>query len=136
MDLEEMNRKVIEEFRANAGKVGGQFDGAPMLLLTTVGAKTGATRVNPLVYLMDGARYVIIASFAGAPHNPPWFHNLVKNPKVRVEVGSEQFGVRAEVLTEPARTEFYQKMAGRMPVFNDYAKKTTRTIPVIALHRL
>jgi deazaflavin-dependent oxidoreductase (nitroreductase family) len=136
MDMNEFNKPIIEEFRAKGGKVGGQFEGAPMMLLTTTGAKSGATRVVPLVYLMDGARYVIIASFAGAPHNPPWFHNLVKNSTVTVEVGTEKFQARAEVLGEPARTNLFAKMASMMAVFNDYAKKTTRTIPVVALSRL
>ncbi|MGD9602858.1 MAG: nitroreductase family deazaflavin-dependent oxidoreductase [Gammaproteobacteria bacterium] len=135
MDLQAMNKAVVEEFRANGGKVGGNFEGAPLLLLTTKGARSGTPRLNPLAYVRDGERYVIIASFAGAPHNPPWFHNLVKHPDVEVEVGAERFRARAEVLGEPDRTRLYAKMASVMPVFNDYAAKTTRTIPVIALAR-
>ncbi len=136
MDMNEFNKPIIEEFRANAGKVGGQFAGAPMILITTIGAKSGQPRTVPLVYVMDGNRHCLIASFAGAPNNPPWFVNLAKNPMVEVEVGTEKFKARAEVLGEPARTELYAKMASMMPVFNDYKAKTTRTIPVVALNRL
>lgn len=136
MDMNEFNKPIITEFRANAGKVGGQFAGAPMILITTVGAKSGQPRTVPLVYVMDGERHCLIASFAGAPSNPPWFTNLVKNPVVEVEVGTEKFKARAEVLAEPARTDLFEKMASMMPVFNDYKAKTTRTIPVVALNRL
>jgi deazaflavin-dependent oxidoreductase (nitroreductase family) len=136
MDMNEFNKPIIAEFRANAGKVGGQFAGAPMILITTVGAKSGQSRTVPLVYVMDGERHCLIASFAGAPSNPPWFTNLVKNPVVDVEVGTEKFKARAEVLGEPARTDVFAKMAAMMPVFNDYQAKTTRTIPVVALNRL
>jgi deazaflavin-dependent oxidoreductase (nitroreductase family) len=135
MEMQEFNKAIIEEFRANSGKVGGQFAGAPLLLLTTTGAKTGKTRVNPLAYLKDGDRYVIIASYAGAPNNPPWYHNVLAHPNVTVEVGDEQFEARAEVVSEPQRTELYRKMASIMPPFAEYERKTTRTIPVIALRR-
>lgn len=135
MEIQDFNKRIIEEFRANGGKVGGQFEGAPMLLLSTVGAKSGRPRTNPLVYLADGDRYVIIASYAGAPTNPPWYHNLVAKPVVEIEVGTERLKVRAEVLKEPERSRLYAKMAAQMPVFSDYAKKTTRAIPVIALRR-
>lgn len=135
MDLQAFNRSIIEEFRANAGKVGGQFAGAPLLLLTTTGAKSGAKRVNPLAYLADGDRYVIIASYAGADSNPPWYHNLVAHPDVTVEVGAETFAARAEVVREPERTRLYGKMEAVMPAFTEYRQKTKRTIPVIALRR-
>ena len=107
-----------------------------MVLLSTTGAKSGRPRTNPLVYLADAGRYVIIASYAGAPTNPPWYYNLVAHPLVEVEIGAERFKVRAEVLKEPERSRLYAKMAAMMPAFSEYAKKTTRTIPVIALHRL
>jgi len=136
MDLQELNNQIIKEFRANGGNVGGQFQGAPLLLLTTKGAKSGKTRVNPLAYLNDAGRHVIIASYAGADSNPPWYHNLVANPVVEVEVGKERFKARAQVLGEPDRTTLYQKMTQTMPVFADYAKKTTRKIPVIALTKV
>jgi len=136
MDIKAMNKAVVEEFRANAGKVGGHFEGMPLLLLHTRGAKTNTPRVNPLAYLADGTRLIIIASFAGAPHSPPWFYNLVTHPEVEVEVGAERFRARAAVLGEPDRTLQYQKVAALMPVFAEYQQKTTRTIPVVALHRI
>jgi deazaflavin-dependent oxidoreductase (nitroreductase family) len=135
MDIREMNKAVIDEFRTNGGKVGGNFSSVPLLLLTTVGAKTGQTRVNPLAYLKDGDRYVIIASYAGAPHNPPWFHNLLADPNVRVEVGAEKFSATAEVVGEPKRTTLYRQMASKVPTFADYERKTSRKIPVVALRR-
>jgi deazaflavin-dependent oxidoreductase (nitroreductase family) len=135
MNMNEFNKGIIDEFRKNKGKVGGPFEGAHMLLLTTQGAKTGKARVNPLAYLPDGKRYVIIASFAGAPNNPPWYHNLVAHPDVSIEVGTEKVDVHATVLGEPERTTLYKKMAAAMPAFAEYEKKTTRKIPVIALTR-
>ena len=133
MDIQELNKAIIAEFRANGGYVGGQFKGALLLLLTTKGAKSGKTRVNPLAYLSDAGRHVIIASYAGAASNPPWYHNLIANPVVEVEVGKERFKARAEVLVEPDRSRLYRKMAQAMPAFAEYEKKTTRSIPVIAL---
>lgn len=135
MDMREFNKSIIDEFRANDGVVGGQFAGASLLLLSTTGAKSGVTRLNPLAYLAEGDRYIIIASFAGAPTNPPWYHNLLANPAVGVEVGSDRFDATAEVLAEPERTQLYAKMAQMMPAFAEYQSKTTRTIPVIALSR-
>jgi len=133
--IQGFNKKIIDEFRANQGKVGGQFDGMPLLLLTTKGAKSGATRTNPLAYLRDGDRYVVIASYAGAPKNPPWYHNLVADPNVRVELGGQSFDARAEVVKEPERSALYQKVEAAMPVFSEYKRKTQRVIPVIALRR-
>jgi deazaflavin-dependent oxidoreductase (nitroreductase family) len=136
MDMKEFNTGIIKDFRANGGKVGGQFAGAPLLILTTKGAKSGVSRENPLAYLEDKGRYVIIASYAGAPTNPPWYYNLVANPTVTVEVGKEKFTARAEIVSEPDRTKLYQKMASIMPAFSEYQKKTTRKIPVIALKKV
>jgi deazaflavin-dependent oxidoreductase (nitroreductase family) len=136
MDLQEMNRAIIDEFRANNGKVSGQFEGVPLLLLTTVGARSGRTRTNPLVYFADEDRYLIIASYAGAPVNPPWFYNLKANPEVEVEMGTERFKAQAREVTEPQRTEVYQKVAEAAPLFAEYQSNTTRTIPVIVLQRL
>jgi deazaflavin-dependent oxidoreductase (nitroreductase family) len=136
MDIKEMNLQIIDEFRANGGQVGGMFAGAPMLLLTTKGAKSGETRVNPLVYLEDAGRTVIIASYAGAPTNPPWYHNLIANPAVSIEVGTQTLKVRAEVVPEPERSRLYKKMESMMPAFTEYRQKTMRTIPVIALRRV
>ena len=134
-EIQEFNRKVITEFRENNGVVGGPFTNIPMLLITTTGRKSGLQRVNPLAYLADGKRYIIVASFAGAPVNPPWYYNLETNPEVGVEVGAERFTAKATVLDEPERSEMFDKVAALMPQFNDYQGKTTRVIPVIALAR-
>jgi deazaflavin-dependent oxidoreductase (nitroreductase family) len=130
------NKHVIEEFRANGGKVGGGFEGRPLLLLHTTGAKSGQPRVNPVAYVTDGDRLVVIASKGGAPSNPDWYRNLVANPLVTVEVGTEKFQARASVATEPDRTRLYQKMVSVMPGFAEYERKTTRVIPVIILTRV
>lgn len=130
------NQGIIDEFRANEGRVGGYFDGASILLLHTTGARTGHARVNPLVYLPDGDRYVIIASKGGAPTNPDWYHNLLANPDVEVEVGSETIPVRATVIEDDEeRTALYARQVERREGFADYLKKTDRRIPVIALER-
>ncbi len=132
-DPNEWNRKIIEEFRANDGKVGGQFANTPLLLLHTTGAKSGQPRVNPVAYVTDSKRYVVIASKGGAPTNPDWYYNIVANPEVSVEVGSEQFTARAEVAEEPERSQLYEKMAAKNPGFAEYQRKTARVIPVIVL---
>jgi deazaflavin-dependent oxidoreductase (nitroreductase family) len=135
-DLNEFNRRVIEEFHANGGKVGGQFAGAEMLLLTTKGAKSGRSYTNPLVHTRDGDRIVIIASKAGAPNNPDWYYNLVANPVVTVEVGTEKFQARAAVTSGAERERLFNAQAQRMPIFNDYRQRTSREIPVIVLERI
>ena len=135
-DINDWNKAIIEEFRANEGKVGGTFENTPLLLLHTTGAKSGLPRINPVAYLADGERYVVIASKAGAPSHPDWYHNVAANPAVRVEVGTEQFAAQATVAAEPERTELYEKMAARNPVFNEYKEKAAgRVIPVIILNR-
>ena len=136
MDMKEINRQVIEEFRTNGGKVGGQFAGAPMVLLTTTGAKSGKTYVNPLVYSRDGDKYVIIASFAGGPKNPSWFHNLVAHPTPTVEIGGERFQAKATFPSGSERERLFNQQASQMPIFNEYRKKTTRQIPVVILERV
>ena len=136
MGLDEMNKAVIAEFRANGGEVTNQFKDIPLLLINTVGARTGKARTKPLAYLRDGKRYVVIASFAGAEKNPPWFHNLVANPEFELEVGSEKFTARATVAAEPERTELYARMVEMMPVFAEYQQKTERVIPVLVLERV
>ena len=133
MDIRERNARVIGEFRANGGVVGGPWEGATMLLLHTRGEKTGLPRVNPLVYLPDGERYVIIASKGGAPEDPQWYRNLLANPEVEIEVGSETIAVRATEITGPERDELYARQVERRPAFAEYEKRATRTIPVIAL---
>lgn len=134
--MSDWNKKIIEEFRANEGKVGGRFEDATLLLLHTTGAKSGLPRINPVVCMADGDRYVIIASKGGAPSHPDWYHNLVANPQVNVEVGTEQFPTQAAVATEPERLELYEKMTALYPFFAEYARTTTRIIPVVILNRL
>ena len=135
-DVKDWNKKVIEEFRANDGKVGGPFVNLTLLLLHTTGAKSGLPRENPVAYLADGGRLVIIASKAGAPTNPAWYYNLVDNPEVSVEVGTEQFQALATITQEPERTELFEKMITLHPGFAEYSRKTTRIIPVVTLTRL
>ncbi|MDQ1533211.1 MAG: hypothetical protein QOF28_972 [Actinomycetota bacterium] len=135
-EVTDWNRAIIEEFRANGGKVGGQFAGAPLLVLTTTGAKTGKQRTHPLVYLPDGDRLIVFASKGGAPTSPDWYHNLVANPTATVEVGNETFEVKATELTGEERDRIYAKQAELMPGFAEYQDKTTRTIPVVALERV
>jgi deazaflavin-dependent oxidoreductase (nitroreductase family) len=134
--MSDWNRSIIEEFRANSGKVGGNFEGAPLLILRTTGAKTGEPRFNPMMYLADGDRLLVFASKSGAPTNPDWYHNLVANPRASVEVGTETFDVDAEVLTGEERDRFYAIQAERYPGFADYERKTDRVIPVMALRRV
>ena len=134
--VSDFNTKVIEEFRANRGQVGGGFTGAPMIVLTTIGAKSGQPRTNPLVYLADGDRFVIFASKAGAPTNPDWFHNLLAHPQVTAEVGGETFEVVASVAEGDERDRLYAKQASLMPGFAEYQEKTTRVIPVVVLTRV
>lgn len=131
--MSDWNKKIIEEFRANGGKVGGNFEGKPLLLLHTTGAKSGEERVNPVAYTKDADKLVVIASKGGAPTNPDWYHNIVANPLVTVEVGEEKLEAQASVATEPDRSRLYDQMAEVMPGFNDYKIKTTRQIPVIIL---
>ena len=130
------NTAIIEEFRANGGKVGGMFAGSTLLLLHTIGAKSGQVRINPVACTSDGDRLVVFASKAGAPTNPDWYYNLAANPLVTVEYGTEKFQAQAEIVPEPERTRIYSQMAAINPGFAEYEKKTTRVIPVIALTRV
>jgi len=133
--MSDWNKAIIEEFRANKGKVGGQFEGANLLLLHTKGAKSGLERVNPMMYFMDDDRYVVIASKGGADTNPDWYHNLLAHPEVTVELGTEQFPAAATVPSEPERTKLYEKMEAISSAFTDYKHKTSRVIPVVTLTR-
>ena len=133
MATDDFNQSIIKEFRENGGKVGGPFEGATLLILTTKGARSGKTRENPLACIKDGGDYIVIASWAGAPNNPPWYYNLLAHSEVGVEVGSERFKAKAKVVDEPKRSELYAKMEAMMPPFAEYRNKTSRTIPVIAL---
>jgi deazaflavin-dependent oxidoreductase (nitroreductase family) len=134
-DPNDFNAKIIEEFRANDGKVGGPFAGAPMVLLTTSGAKTGRKLTTPLMYLPDGDRIVVFASKGGALTNPNWYHNIVANPEATLEVGSQKFTARATVTQGEERDRLYATQAERYTAFADYQAKTSRTIPVIAFTR-
>ena len=136
MDMKSFNAALIEEFRANGGKVTGRFEGRPVLLLTTTGAKSGRRITLPLVYLQDGERILIFASKAGSPRNPDWYHNLVANPTVTVEIGNETYDARAVILTGEERDRLYAKQVEAMPTFGDYQAKTDRVIPVISLERV
>ena len=135
-ELNEYNKQVIAEFRANEGKVGGQMENMPVILLTMTGAKSGRTITKPLVYTTDGERIVVIASFAGAPHHPGWYHNLVAHPEVTLEIGAERFRARAEVTSGEERQRLFDAQAAQMPIFHDYQKKTSRQIPVVVFNRL
>lgn len=134
-EVNDWNKKIIEEFRANSGKVGGNFAGRTLLLLHTIGAKSGQERINPVAYTEDGDRIVIIASKGGAPTHPDWYYNIVANPQLTVEVGIEKFNVNAAVADEPERSRLYEKMVKVMPGFADYKARATREIPVIVLTR-
>ncbi len=135
--MSDFNTQIIEEFRANGGKVGGPFQGAPMILIETIGAKSGAAHTIPLVYSTDGGRFVVIASKNGDPTNPAWYHNLVANPDVNIEIGTEKFKAHATVAQGAERDRLFDAQAKMMPGFQDYADKTKgiRTIPVIVLER-
>jgi deazaflavin-dependent oxidoreductase (nitroreductase family) len=135
-DINAFNRGLIEEFRANDGKVGGGFADSPLLLLTTVGAKSGKERVNPVVYTTDGDRTIVIASKGGAPRSPDWYHNLVANPEVTVELPGETFRARATVAEGAERDRLFRAQADEMPNFDEYAASTDRVIPVVVLERI
>ena len=130
---ENFNQTIIDEFRAHNGKVGGPFEGAPMLLLHSTGAKSGELRVNPVVYQTDGDRLVIFASKQGAPTNPDWYHNLMAHPKTKVEVGDRTVDVNVRVAEGDERERLWNRQKEQMPGFADYEQKTTRQIPVVVL---
>ncbi|GAA4536799.1 nitroreductase family deazaflavin-dependent oxidoreductase [Amycolatopsis samaneae] len=136
-EIQNFNRGIVEEFRANGGKVGGMFEGKDLLLLTTTGAKSGQERVSPLVYHRDGERLVIIASYGGADKHPAWYHNIVANPKVRIDLGDgASTEATAVVHAEGAEHDrLYAEVAERMPQFAEYQRKTKRIIPVVVLER-
>ena len=132
-ERDDWNRKIIEEFRSNDGKVGGPFENTPILLLHHSGAKTGTERINPLAYRRDGEKYVIFASKAGAPTNPDWYHNLLANPDTAVEVGTTTAKVTAREATGDERERLWTAQKTEFPGFADYEEKTSRQIPVIVL---
>lgn len=132
-DANERNRGVIEEFRATKGKVGGSWEGRPLLLLTTTGARSGQRRTHPLMYQREGDRLFVFASRGGAPTHPAWYHNLLAHPDVTVEIGDQTYQATAKLLTGAERDQIYARWAERYPMFREYQQKTTRTIPVIEL---
>jgi deazaflavin-dependent oxidoreductase (nitroreductase family) len=129
----DFNARVIEEFRAHEGRVGGTFEGATMLLLHHVGARTGTPRVNPLQYNRDGDRYVVFASKGGAPTNPSWYYNLKANPNASIEVGTDTIQVAASEVTGDERDRLYSAQAELRPQFAEYQSNTDRVIPVVVL---
>jgi deazaflavin-dependent oxidoreductase (nitroreductase family) len=129
----DFNAYTIAEFRRNHGRVGGQFEGAPLLLLHHTGARSGKARINPMMYLKDGDRYLVFASKGGADTNPDWYYNLKAHPDVQIEVGDETIDVRAEEITGPERDRLYARQASLYPGFAQYQRRTKRTIPVMAL---
>jgi deazaflavin-dependent oxidoreductase (nitroreductase family) len=129
------NNNIVDEFRANDGKVGGPFADSDLLLLTTTGAKSGQQRVSPLAYFRVDGKLIIIGSFAGADFNPAWVHNLRANPGAHVEVGTDAYDVTARELPAAERAELFEKVSAASPGFADYQAKTTRVIPLFELQR-
>lgn len=127
------NAAIIEEFRANEGRVGGPFEGAPLLLLHSVGARSGNERVNPMMYQAVGDAYAVFASKSGAPSNPDWYHNLVANPEATIEVGAITVEVRARIAEGVERDTIWETQKERYRGFADYEASTTRQIPVVIL---
>jgi deazaflavin-dependent oxidoreductase (nitroreductase family) len=131
--IKAFNETITDEFRANDGKVGGQFAGANLLLLTTTGAKSGQPRLSPLAYFRIDDKLIIIGSFAGADVNPAWVHNLRANPSARVEIGTETSDVIARELLSAERDELFPMITAVAPGFAEYQAKTTRVIPIFEL---
>ena len=131
--MNEYNRRVIETFRANGGEVGGPYAGSTLLLLTSVGARSGRPHTTPLVYLADGDRLVVFGTKGGAPTNPDWYHNVRANPVASVEVGTQTLQVRATIASGEERQRLFDAQAERRPQFAEYAAMTTREIPVVVL---
>jgi deazaflavin-dependent oxidoreductase (nitroreductase family) len=131
--MSDWNAGIIEEFRANGGKVGGPFEGAPLLLLHTVGAKTGRERIKPVMYRKVGDNYAVFASKAGAPDNPDWYHNLLANPHVTAEIGTETRRLTARLATEAEREKIWPAHKAEYPGFAEYETRTKRKIPVVIL---
>ena len=129
----DFNTQIIDEFHANEGRVGGTFEGTPLLLLHHTGAKSGKSRINPLAYQSDAGRYVVFASKGGAPTNPDWYHNLKAHPDTTIEVGTDTIDVVASEATGEERDRLFRTQAERSPAFADYEKRAGRIIPVIVL---
>lgn len=135
-DWNEQNAKIIEQFRANGGLLPGRRKEHQLILLTTTGAKSGLSRVNPLNYSTDGDHIIVIASKGGAPTHPDWYHNLVANPEAIVEVGTETFPVRARFAEGEERERLFNAQAALMPFFAEYQRQATRQIPVVIFERI
>lgn len=135
-DVSGFNNRVVAEFRANGGNVGGPFVTTPLLLITTIGARSGLPRTTPLSYTEDGGRIVVLASNAGGPNNPDWYHNLRANPVATVELGTEQFQVQASVVEGEERQRLYGQHVAIMPGYAEYQEQAPRQIPVLALERI
>jgi deazaflavin-dependent oxidoreductase (nitroreductase family) len=133
--MSDWNAAIIDEFRANGGKLGGNFEGAPMLLLHSTGARSGQERVAPMMYQEVGDDLAVFASKAGAPTNPDWYHNLVANPDATIEIGTETVPVRARVAEGEERERIWETQKERYPGFAEYEEKTDRIIPVVILER-
>jgi len=133
--VSDWNTAVIDEFRANQGKVSGNFEHIPLLLLHTTGAKTGRERIVPLAYQVVGDRFAVFASKGGAPTHPDWYRNVVANPSAVVEIGSETVPVTARVAQGDERDQIWQRQKELLPAFADYEHQTTREIPVVVLER-
>jgi deazaflavin-dependent oxidoreductase (nitroreductase family) len=133
VDEDDFNTRNIKEFRANHGRLGGQFEGAPVLLLHSIGARSGEERVTPMMYLADGDNYLVFASAAGADRNPAWYHNLLAHPDVSIEVGDGSVDVHAVELPRDERDAKYAIQAEHYPGFAEYERRTSRVIPVLAL---
>jgi deazaflavin-dependent oxidoreductase (nitroreductase family) len=131
--MNDWNAKIIEEFRANEGKVGGMFEGAPLLILHTTGAKSGKERLAPLMYRPLEGGYAVFASKAGAPDNPDWYHNLLANPHASIEVGTDTVTVRSRVADDDERAGIWSAQKSEWPQFAEYEANTDRTIPVVIL---
>jgi len=134
--VSEWNDKIIKEFRANAGRVGGSFEGAPLLLLHSTGAKSGRERVNPMMYRKVGDAWAVFASKAGADTNPDWYHNLLANPRAQIEVGTDSFEVTARTATDDEREPIWSAQKADYSGFAGYEQKTSRQIPVVILEQV
>ncbi len=134
-DQSRRNQQVITEFRAHGGEVGGYYAGFSLLLLTTTGARSGQSHTTPLSYLADGGRYIVVAAAGGAPAHPDWYYNLIAHPRVTVEAGTEAFDATAVVTSGQERDALFERFAVRYPQLVVYQGRTTRPVPVIALHR-
>jgi deazaflavin-dependent oxidoreductase (nitroreductase family) len=135
-DIKAFNANIVDEFRANGGKVGGPFEGGNLLLLTTTGAKSGQSRISPLAYFTVDGRLIVVGSYAGADVDPAWVHNLRKHPRAHIEVGTTDYDVNARELPSAERDDLYPKLVEQTPVFGEYQQKTSRVIPLFELEKL